>query len=69
MAGECKVFFARNLQELFYQKKTISGLSIVGACTHISHLPEKSISSTLIPEITNIEKQERFILMISGQAA
>ncbi|MBD5410212.1 MAG: hypothetical protein HDR53_03935 [Treponema sp.] len=61
MAGECKVFFARNLQELFYQKKTISGLSIVGACTHISHLPEKSISSTLIPELTNIEKHERFI--------
>ena len=61
MASECKVFFAHNLPELFYQKKTISALSVIGACTHLGHLPEKSISTTMIPELTNIEKHERFI--------
>ena len=36
---ERKVFFARNIQELFYQKKTISALQVIGACTHLEHLP------------------------------
>lgn len=58
---ERKVFFARNIQELFYQKKTISALQVIGACTHLEHLPEKSISTTLIPELRQIHKHERFI--------
>lgn len=58
---ECKVFFARNIQEFFYQKKTISALKVIGACTQLEHLPEKSISTTLIPELKQINKHERFI--------
>lgn len=58
---ECTVFFARNIQEFFYQKKTISALQVIGACTQLEHLPEKSISTTLIPELKQIHKHERFI--------
>lgn len=58
---ECKIFFARNIQEFFYQKKTISALQVIGACTQLKHLPEKSISTTLIPELKQIHKHERFI--------
>lgn len=42
---EHKIFYARNIQELFYHIKTITGLQIVGGCTDIGKLPEKSISS------------------------
>lgn len=59
--NEYKVFLARNIQELFYQTKTISALSVIGACTQLKHLPEKSISTTLIPELKQITKHERFI--------
>lgn len=59
--NERKVFFARNLQELFYQKRTISALEVIGACTYLETLPEKSISTTSIPELKQITKHERYI--------
>ena len=58
---EAKFFFARNEQELFYQKKTIAGLQVIGGCTYLEHLPQKSISTTLIPRFREISKHERYI--------
>ena len=58
---EAKFFFARNEQELFYQKKTIAGLQVIGGCTYLEHLPQKSISTTLIPKFREISKHERYI--------
>ncbi len=55
------IFYARNLNELFYQLKTIANLRIVGSCTALSSLPEKMISTTLIREFNHIEKHERYI--------
>ena len=36
---ERKVFYARNMTELFYHVKTIADLKIVGGCTDIKTLP------------------------------
>lgn len=58
---ESKFFFARNEQDLFFQKKTIQGLQVIGGCTYLKHLPEKSISTTLISELKQITKHERYI--------
>ena len=58
---ESKFFFARNEQDLFFQKKTIQSLQVIGGCTYLKHLPEKSISTTLIPELKQITKHERYI--------
>ena len=58
---QSKFFFARNETDLFFQKKTIQGLQVVGGCTYLTHLPEKSISTTLIPELKQISKHERYI--------
>lgn len=55
------IFYAKNLSDLFYQIKTISGLEIVGACTGISSMPEKCISTTLIKDFKQIQKHERYI--------
>lgn len=57
----CNIFYARNLSELFYQMKTISGLQIVGACTVIQDMPEKAISTILIKDFKHIQKHERFL--------
>lgn len=58
---DCNVFYARNLNELFYHLKTIAGLKIVGGCTSISKMPQKAISTIQIVELKQINKHERFI--------
>lgn len=63
---EHKIFYARNIQELFYHTKTITGLQIVGGCTDIGKLPEKSISSLLIPDLRQITRHERYLELGSG---
>ena len=60
-ADEKSVFYARNLSELFYHIKTISTLKIVGGCTNLCTMPEKTVSTLLIPELRTIEKYERYI--------
>lgn len=54
-------FFAKSEQELFNQKNRISGLEVVGGCTYLKHLPEKAISTSLIPTLKQITKHERYI--------
>lgn len=56
-----KIFLAKNLAELFYQMKTITGLQITGACTGTKEMPEKTISTTLIKDFKQIHKHERYI--------
>lgn len=59
--SECKVFYAKNLQELFSNLKNIQNLKITGATTQLKKLPEKFISTRNIPELKKISKHERFI--------
>ncbi len=58
---ESKFFFARNIQDLFFQKKTVAALQVIGGCTYLGHLPEKAISTSLIPELRQIAKHERYL--------
>lgn len=55
------VFFAKNINELLYHIKTVQGLTIVGGCTGIDTLPEKSVSTFGIKELSQIVLHERYI--------
>ncbi len=63
---KCSIFYAKNLSDLFYQMKTISNLKIVGACTGLTEMPERCISTVLIKDFNRIQKHERFIEFGSG---
>lgn len=56
-------FYAKNLNDVFYQMKNISELNIVGGCTSFvgKELPEKSLSVRDISELKIIDKHERYI--------
>ena len=58
---ERTVFFAKNINELLYQLKTTKDLSVVGGCTRIEKLPQKTVSIRLIPELCLISRHERYI--------
>lgn len=58
---ECSVYSARNIKEIFYHIRTIANLQILGGCTLIPKIPEKSISVKMTPELCQISKHERYI--------
>ena len=58
---ECLYFKGKNESELFYQIKNVAGIKVIGGCTFLSHLPEKSISTSMIKEYKGITKHERYI--------
>lgn len=55
------ILFAKNISELFFQLKGNIDLKIVGGCTQIDNLPEKSISTYGIAELSHIERHERYL--------
>ncbi|MCR5290505.1 MAG: FAD binding domain-containing protein [Treponema sp.] len=55
------VCFARSIQEVLYQIKTVKNLQIVGGCTKLDTLPQTILSIRAINELSKIEKHERFI--------
>ena len=48
------ILFAKNLSELFFQLKNNKELTVVGGCTELDELPEKSISVYGIPDLSRI---------------
>ncbi len=60
------VFFAKNMTELLYQLKTIKDIRIVGGCTRLHELPEKSISTHGIKELSQIVRHERYLDVGAG---
>lgn len=54
------IFYANTLEEVFYQIKSVSDLQIVGGCTAIDELPEKTLSIRAIPELCTFDKFERY---------
>ena len=56
-------FYAKNLNDIFYQLKNISDLNIVGGCTSFveNELPENNLSVRGIEELNQIDKHERYI--------
>ncbi|MCI1208042.1 MAG: FAD binding domain-containing protein [Treponema sp.] len=59
--SEHDIFFANTISDVLYQLKTIPGLRIVGGCTGIMTLPEKSLSIRGIKELQLIDKRERYM--------
>ena len=59
MASDKTIFYANNLDEVFYQLKTVSGLRIVGGCTAMGALAEKTLSIRAVPELRTFDKFER----------
>ena len=55
------ILFAKNIQELFFQLKNNKELTVVGGCTELDELPEKSISVYGIPDLSRITRHERFL--------
>ena len=58
---EKNIFYAKNLQEIFYSLKNIKNLKLIGGATGLETLPEKSLSIINIPELKKISKHERYI--------
>lgn len=55
------VFYAKNVNDLFYQIKTSQNLEIVGGCTRIEEIPNKFISTRKIEELCRIDRHERYL--------
>ena len=55
------ILFAKNTSELFFQLKSNKELTIVGGCTELDELPEKSISVYGIPDLSHITRHERYL--------
>lgn len=55
------VYSAKNVQDLLYLAKAYSDLCVVGGCTYINSLPQKTVSIRQIPELSLIECHERFV--------
>ncbi|MBS7295018.1 MAG: FAD binding domain-containing protein [Treponema sp.] len=55
------ILLAKNTSELIYQLKATQGLQIVGGCTSIEELPEKTISTIGIKDLSVITRHERFL--------
>ena len=60
------ILLAKNIQELIYQLNINSGLQVVGGCSLIQPIPEKFISTFNNPELTTIERHERYIDIGAG---
>lgn len=61
MQNNKTLFLAKNVSEILYQIKNVSGLEIVGGCTSIKELPEKALSVRDIAELKTINHHERYI--------
>ncbi|MCR5217338.1 FAD binding domain-containing protein [Treponema sp.] len=55
------VLMASNLADVFFHIKSVSNLQILGGCTYIKQLKEKSLCVKFIDELSMIEKRERYI--------
>lgn len=54
------VYYANKLSDVLYQMQTVSGLRVVGGCT-AGPPPDRFLPALRIPELTEIERHERYI--------
>lgn len=55
------IFVAKNLADILYHLNSIAGLEVRGACTRDKNIGEKFVTVKNIPELSLIEKRERYI--------
>lgn len=61
MQSNKTIFLAKNVSEILYQIKNVSGLEIVGGCASMQELPDKSLSVRDVAELKTINHHERYI--------
>lgn len=61
MESNKTIFLAKNISELLYQIKNVSGLEVIGGASSIESLPEKTLSVRDIDELRTVNIRERFI--------
>lgn len=59
--SEKKAIYANTLSDVFFQKRSISNLKLLGGCTAIKEFPEMFLSTLFIKELATIDKRERYI--------
>ncbi len=59
MSDKKQLYYAKDLKEIFYYLKTVSGLEIISGCTQNISLPEKSLCIRNVSELRFITKHER----------
>ena len=55
------VELTKNLADVFYNLRSVKNIQILGGCTETGITAEKSMTIRAIPELSSIEKRERFI--------
>ncbi|MDD7015075.1 MAG: FAD binding domain-containing protein [Spirochaetales bacterium] len=55
------VLITNTLSDVLYQVKSVNDLQILGGCTQVKELAEKTITIRSIPELCSLEKKERYI--------
>ena len=60
------ILYAKTIKDLLSQIKNNKGIQVVGGCTRLSELPEKSISTFGISELSQIVRHERYFDIGAG---
>lgn len=55
------VYYAKNMQDVLFQLKTVQELEILGGCTETVQLPKSSLILSSVPEFKAITNHERYI--------
>lgn len=55
------VYSAKGLSDLLFLTQNYSNISVVGGCTYLETIPDSFVSIRNIPELSFIDKHERFI--------
>lgn len=61
MSKNSTVLIAKSLQDIFYHLKSVSDLQVLGAGSAGEPIAEKSVTLRHIPELSGIEKKERYL--------
>lgn len=59
--AEKSIYYAKDTNELLYLLKSIKELKIIGGMTKLSKMPQKSVSTFGIKELSQIDIHERYI--------
>lgn len=55
------ILYAKNTNDLLTVLKNNQGSKVVGGCTNLEEIPNRTVSTTTIPELCQISRHERYI--------
>ncbi len=60
MSNSKQLYYAKTLNEIFYQKKSVKNIQPVGGCTQSASLPDISLCVRNVKELNYSQKHERY---------